>query len=436
MTFADLIIKLGLDSKGVSKGADTAVKEFRRISESAASFAAGFLGAGAILAGLARLSEKTVEYAGKLTDLKAETNTSTDALQEFDFAASQNGATLDDVSDALRKVAKNQVDALGGDTGKQNAFARLGVSLKDLKSLNPEEIFRRIAAQVQQLPESAQLTADVMEALGKSATKLIPAFKNGFADAADQARQLGLVIDEEILTKLDALSDDWDVIGLQMRSGLAPVLGWLTDQLREAQARAFGFMSALISLGTNLTSNPKRLFTNPREIITEAAKEGLHSYQEFKDDQTAATATRARRKLGGAPEAEEETRTKKLADLRKKNADALNDLYEKQLSREERITYLHQRRAEIARQLATVTDPLKREELVSQDIDALKGMQSLKTTVRKATAPAPAVDEMARRGLFNGGMPQLKQISEQQLSELRNVNRNLQRVDRSLNAEY
>jgi hypothetical protein len=435
MTVADLIIKLGLNSSGVSRGADAAIKEFNRIAKSAASFAAGFVGIGAISAGVEELGRKTVEYAGKINDLSTETGASTDALQEFDYAAEQTGAKLEDISSALTKVAKNQAEALKGDTGKRNAFERLGASLKDLKSQSPEEIFRKIADQVKELPPSAQLTADVMDTLGKSATNLIPAFRAGFSEAAAQARALGVVIDKEVITKLDSLGDDWTTIGFQMRAGLAPVLGWLTDQLREAQARAFGFLAALLSIGTNLRNNPKQFLTNPRGIIAEAAAEGIGSYVQFKKEQSDATAANARRNRGPAPDPDAETTAKKVADLRKKNADALEELYQKQLSREERITFLHQRRAEIAKQLANTTDGLKREELVAQDIDAIKGLQSLKKTSKSALSSPPQADDLARRGLFLGGIPQMNTLAQRQIQELRTVNRNLTQIDRSLNAE-
>jgi hypothetical protein len=436
MTVADLIIKLGLDSKGVTRGADTAVGAFNRIAKSATNFAAGFIGVGA----LERLSQKTVEYAGKINDLSTETGASTDALQEFDYAAEQNGAHLEDIGSALTKVAKAQVDALKGDSGKQNAFARLGVSLKDLKSLNPEEIFRKIAAAVKELPPSAQVTADVLDTLGKNAAALIPAFRGGFTEAADQARELGLIIDSETIKTLDDLGDEWQTIGRQLMAGIAPALKWLTDRFTDLRAKIAEFSGALGSLSVDFKKD--KLGTIADILFPTAGKDNALGRARVAGEDAAANvylsqmnATDRKKPTGGAPEAEEETRVKKIEDLRKKNADALEELYQKQLSREERITFLHQRRAEIAKQLANTTDGLKREELVAQDIDAIKGLQSLKKTSKSALSSPPQADDLARRGLFLGGIPQMNTLAQRQIQELRTVNRNLTQIDRSLNAE-
>jgi hypothetical protein len=436
MTVADLIIKLGLDSKGVSRGADSAVREFNRISKSATNFAAGFIGVGA----LERLGQKTVEYAGKINDLSTETGASTDALQEFDYAAEQTGAKLEDIGTALVKVAKNQVDALKGDSGKQNAFARLGVSLKDLKSLNPEEIFRKIAAAVKELPPSAQVTSDIIDTLGKSASNLLPAFREGFSEAAAQARELGLIIDEDTIKKLDGLGDKFGSIGKRLMVSLAPALSWLADRVSD-------IMALLKKVGAFYGSLSVDLFRHPIDTLsdfvlpthgkdnalgramTAAEDAGAEEYL------AAMNATDAKKPRGGAPDAEEETKAKKIADLRKKNADALEELYQKQLSREERITFLHQRRAEIAKQLANTTDGLKREELVAQDIDAIRGLQSLKKTSKSALSSPPQADDLARRGLFLGGIPQMNTIAQRQLAALDKINRSIQTLDRNTNLE-
>src|SRR5690349_10661007 len=86
-------------------------------SQLAAAFSVGFM---------VNAGKQAVEYGSKIADMSKKLDVSTDALQEFEFAANLSGASLEDIGAAFRGLAKAREAALGGDTGKLAAFSNFG----------------------------------------------------------------------------------------------------------------------------------------------------------------------------------------------------------------------------------------------------------------------------------------------------------------------
>lgn len=438
MTIADLLIKLSVDSKGVSHGINEASKEFKEIGNKVSTAVSGLVGLGAF----EELTRRTIDYAGHISDLSARTGISTGALQEFDYAAKQSGASVDEVTSALEKLAQAQTQALGGDSTKQNAFARLGVSLSQLKEQRPEQVFKAIANNLKDIPQSAQLVNDMVETLGRSSTNLLPAFRDGFSDAAESARELGIVIDSDIIQKLDHFGDTFGTIGKQVISTFAPVVAWMSGQFDNFRAGVAYLSAALGSLSVDFQKN--KLGTLVDLLLPTAGKDNALGRAKAAGEDAAASifgemlsSRKGPGSMGGAPDIEAAAQIKEVEKLREKNASALNDLLDKQMSKQERLNKLYKERAELAAAIVRESDPLRREELVSQDIKAIQDIQSIKTNATsKRSLSTPAVDHLERIGLFRGGMNDVKLVAESQLNELRQANRKLGQIERHFTEDY
>jgi hypothetical protein len=210
-----------------------------RVGSSAAEGLMSGLGLGvaggiAGVAAAATLAARQVaDYAGMIGDLSKRTGISTSSLQEWDYAAKQSGADLGNVTAAVRNLQVNQTQALRGSKAEVAAFAALGISLDDLKKKGSEELFLALAQNIGKAAPSAQQTANVLTVLGRSADALLPAFRDGFADAAASARDLGIVIDEEVIGSLDELGDRWDAVLGQLKSSFAALLGEVAPMLNK-----------------------------------------------------------------------------------------------------------------------------------------------------------------------------------------------------------
>jgi hypothetical protein len=194
-----------------------------------------------------------VDLAGKLTDLSSRLGVSSEFLQEMSFAAEQSGASLDDVSSSLEKLAISRAKALGGDSGMLESFKRFGIEAEDLKRLRIEEVFERIGAAFQGGANPQNLVGPLREIAGRGAGALIPAMVDGLADAAQKARDLGQVMDEEVVGSLDDVGDRLSTMNKTMTS----LVGKLTSVVLGGAMKVTEAAGAGFSTAYNLASNPK-----------------------------------------------------------------------------------------------------------------------------------------------------------------------------------
>lgn len=132
---------------------------------------------------------------------------STDALQGWQYAASQVGVGAEDVTMAMTRLGRSVADA--GQKGKgpgAEALAALGVAAKDahgdLKSV--DTLMEEIADGLQKIPTGAKQTQVAMNLFGRSGAKLLPLLKDGRAGIKkfrDEVEELGGGLNEDFIKR-------------------------------------------------------------------------------------------------------------------------------------------------------------------------------------------------------------------------------------------
>ena len=224
MAAEDIIIRMGMDASAFNRGLQSA-----KVQAKALNSALGGLGMSIGVASLTAMAAKAVEFGSKISDLSTRLGISTDALQEFDFAAKMSGSSLDEFVGGLQKLAKAQADALGGNEETINSFAALGVSVEDLKTKRIEDIFKQIGRSVRDASDVQLVMADAMKVLGKASGPILAAMRNDLEAAAEEARRLGLIIGGDVIAKLDALGDSADTLGKRLINAFAEPLVFLAE---------------------------------------------------------------------------------------------------------------------------------------------------------------------------------------------------------------
>ncbi|MBI5725920.1 MAG: phage tail tape measure protein [Planctomycetes bacterium] len=196
----------------------------------------------AVVAPMAMAAKNFADVGSRLWDMSKRTGVSVEALSILGYAAQQSGSSMEDLEKSLRKMQKTIVDAASGSSSANEAFAMLGLTVKDLAGLSPEEQFKLIADRIDRIADPTLRTAAAMEIFGKSGTGLLPMLEGGAAslDAfAKQARRLGLVISTEDARAADefgdVLSDLWKVlkqgvfvVGSALAPSLKDLATWIT----------------------------------------------------------------------------------------------------------------------------------------------------------------------------------------------------------------
>jgi len=149
------------------------------------------------------------EFTGKITDLSAKTGISTTELQKLKYAAELSGGSLDGVTTAIGKMAKNLVE---GDSSAVEAMKRLGLNINDIRQQEPGKAFATIADAIGQIPNPMERSTIAMQLFGKSGAELLPMITGGMTDAMQAAERLGIVMDEETVAAGDRLGDTFTTL--------------------------------------------------------------------------------------------------------------------------------------------------------------------------------------------------------------------------------
>lgn len=185
MNLRELFVKIGvdLDEQTVS-AAESAIKALRGGLEVVAGAAAA---AGAAIVGAVAL---TVHKGSELNDMSERFGVNVEQLQEFGYAAELSGASLGDMAQAMRFMARQGVKDLGGE-------------------------LQRVADHIASLPDDGSRAAYAIEHLGRNGAALVPMLKDGSANLAHmagEARALGIVLDKEDVRAADKLGDTFTAL--------------------------------------------------------------------------------------------------------------------------------------------------------------------------------------------------------------------------------
>lgn len=163
------------------------------------------------------LKDSAVESAGYADDiltLSRQFGMSTDSLQEFQYMAGLTDTDLSTITGSMSKLTKSMGEmAKSGEAS--DAMKRLGVNIYDangqLKAA--DEVFLEVIDRLGMMESGTQRDALAMEIFGKSAQELNPLIETGRAGIeayAQEAHDMGAVLDQDALGSLGEMNDSFD----------------------------------------------------------------------------------------------------------------------------------------------------------------------------------------------------------------------------------
>lgn len=199
---------------------------------------------GGIIAGLSGLTINAAKAADDLATLSSVTGLSTDALQEFEYAANLIDVSTDTMTGSMTKLVSTMRSARDGSSSVAQAYQRLHVSITDssgqLRDANT--VFYQVVDALGKVRNETERDALAMQIFGKSARDLNPFIEAGsgkLRELAKEAHDMGYVMDNETISKFVELSDAMDRMekqGEALKNSLAVALLPLLTKLFEAMA--------------------------------------------------------------------------------------------------------------------------------------------------------------------------------------------------------
>lgn len=161
---------------------------------------------------LISMTKESAAYADNILTLSLTTGQTTDQLQEFSYASELIDVSLDTLQGSLTKLTNNMQDTANGTGNAQAAFQQLGVSVTDadghLRSAN--DVFYDAIDALGDVTNATERDALAMDIFGRSAQDLNPLIVQGadtLREYAQEAHDMGYVLDNDALAALGAVDD-------------------------------------------------------------------------------------------------------------------------------------------------------------------------------------------------------------------------------------
>lgn len=180
-------------------------------------------------------------YADEVLSTADVTGMSTDRIQELTYAAGLMDTELSTVEGSMRKNLASMRSAAKGTGETSDAYKKLGVEITkaDGTLRDSEDVYWDCIDALGKIEDRTERDAAAMQIFGKSAQELNPLISKGskgFKELAEEAHNVGYVLDAETLGKLGAAQDSFDrldVAGQNFQNtigaAIAPALGGLAD---------------------------------------------------------------------------------------------------------------------------------------------------------------------------------------------------------------
>lgn len=223
--------------------------------------AAAALGVGLSVAGFASFVKGAIDALDKLNDLSKVTGVGAATLGGIGFAAQQAGTDLEGVAKAFGKMQLLIADAQAGNEKAAGTFQKLGISIGDLRTLKPDQIFAKLADAFSGYEDDANKAAGANLIFGKTYQSVLPLLDEGGDSLRKNIgyyeRYSGVTADlvkasdqfNDSMTKLKLLQG---AFANQLAAELLPSLQKLVEYLVDAKEKGGGFKSAASEIAEGL----------------------------------------------------------------------------------------------------------------------------------------------------------------------------------------
>ena len=159
------------------------------------------------------MTKESAAFADNIITLSMQTGQSTQQLQEFSYATELIDVSVDTLQGSLTKLTNNMQDTMNGTGNAKASFDELGVSVTNavdgsMRSAN--DVFYETIDALGKVKNETERDAMSMDIFGRSAQDLNPLIIQGSKTLkayADEAHNVGYVLDDEALSALGAVDD-------------------------------------------------------------------------------------------------------------------------------------------------------------------------------------------------------------------------------------
>lgn len=229
---------------------------------------------GAITAALGVAVKSLANAADVADDTAKRTGLTVEAVQELGYVAKMTGSNLATVEVALRTMQKGLTDNGTESAAFTSALETLGLSLAELRAMNPQAQFDALSQAIAGVTDPSQRAGLAMTVFGRAGTALLPMLAegaDGIAKLKDEAHKYGYVMSQEVAEagsnfndNLDRLKGSLGGLAQQVVAGLLPTL----NSLVKCAADVVAGIKEWINNNPNLVSTLAHVAASVGAVLT------------------------------------------------------------------------------------------------------------------------------------------------------------------------
>lgn len=238
-TIAQLAVKLGLETTDFTQGIESAKSKLSDLANKIPTLAA--VG----VAAFAAMTTKALQFSDQMADLSDATDISIASVLKISEALAQSGGSADNAGKMLTKFVQSIDEAAQGSKSAQEAFARAGVTLKDLGSMSTEQLLNKTTAGIAKMGDVAAQTGTAFALMGKGIKGTdMEAFNQRIQESSEEFQKYADAVSNaaDLHDKLEAKATKTLVM---FTNAFLPTLNALFDQLNTTG----GAFETLMDLG-------------------------------------------------------------------------------------------------------------------------------------------------------------------------------------------
>ena len=196
----------------------------------------------AVAVSFAASAREAVMFADKINDVSKANDMSVQSVLRMSQALSTNGGNADDAGKLMASFNNKIDEAAQGSSKAQKAFISIGVSLKDLRTLAPQELFEKTIKSLAGVEDTAKRNALAMDMFGRAIRGVdikgmadeFEKTKNQFAGSDEIFKSMGNSVD-----RLDRI---FMSLKITLAKDLAPAFEYLTKAIENYQNSSQGIV--------------------------------------------------------------------------------------------------------------------------------------------------------------------------------------------------
>ena len=185
-------------------------------------------------------AREAINFADKINDVAKANDMSVQSVLRMSQALSVNGGNTEDAGKLMAAFSNKVDEAAEGSSKAQKAFLSIGVSLKDLRTLAPQELFEKTVKSLANVEDTTKRNALAMDMFGR-AIKGVDI--KGMADEFEKNKNLFKGSEEtfkSIGNSVDRLDRFFMNLKVTLANAVAPAFESLTIAMEDWQKRSKG----------------------------------------------------------------------------------------------------------------------------------------------------------------------------------------------------